>query len=166
MRRAYKLIAHRLVGAIPIMAVIVIFTFLLLENASGDAVDAYLVQIGGGDAAMREALRSDYGLDQSLVSRFWLYLSSLLRLDLGWSLAFNRSVLSLILERLPNTLLLMGSATMLAFVLGTGIVIAAGNKPNGVLDRITSPLSLLIYATPSFWLGLLLVLLLAVQMRL
>lgn len=148
------------------MAVIILFTFVLLESASGDAVDAYLVQIGGGDLAMREALRSEYGLDQSLLARFWLYLTSLMQFDFGWSLSYNRPVISLIIERLPNTLLLMGSATFLAFILGTSIGIAAGSKPNGWLDRITSPLSLLIYATPSFWLGLLLVLLFAVKLKL
>jgi peptide/nickel transport system permease protein len=160
-----RIMRHRLISTIPVLAVIVVFTFLLLEFASGDAVDAYLVQIGGGDAALRQALRLEYGLDQSVAARFWLYLSSLMRFDLGWSLSFNRPVLSLILERLPNTLLLMGSATFLAFVLGTGIGIAAGAKPNGWLDKITSPLSLALYATPSFWLGLILVLIFAVKLR-
>jgi peptide/nickel transport system permease protein len=160
-----RMMRHRMISTIPVLAVIVVFTFLLLEFASGDAVDAYLVQIGGGDAVLRQALREEYGLDQSITARFWLYISSLIRFDLGWSLSFNRPVLSLILERLPNTLLLMGSATFFAFVLGTGIGIAAGSKPNGWLDRITSPLSLALYATPSFWFGLLLVLIFAVKLR-
>jgi peptide/nickel transport system permease protein len=160
------LIRRRLLGAVPVMAVIVLFTFLLLEQASGDAVDAYLVQIGGGDSALTSTLRQQYGLDQSLSARFWLYISSLLRFDFGWSLSLNRPVLDLIIERLPNTILLMGSATLVAFVAGTVLGLISGAKPNGWFDKISAPLSLLLYATPSFWLGLVLVLLFSVKLRL
>jgi len=147
------------------MLIVLIFTFVLLENASGDAVDAYLVSIGGGDAGLRDALREQYGLNGSMLARFWLYASSVLRLDLGWSLAFDRPVLGLILERLPNTLLLMGSATALAFILGTALGIVAGARPGGLTDRVLSTLSLTLYATPGFWLGLVLAIVFAVQLR-
>ncbi|MNL15222.1 Glutathione transport system permease protein GsiC [compost metagenome] len=138
---------------------------MLLENASGDAVDAYLVSIGGGDAGLRDALREQYGLNGSVLARFWLYASSVLRLDFGWSLAFDRPVLGLILERLPNTLLLMGSATALAFITGTALGILAGAHPGGLTDRVLSALSLALYATPGFWLGLVLAIVFAVQLR-
>src|SRR5690606_10069131 len=106
-------------------------TFFLLEAASGDAVDAYLASIGGGDAALIEQLRASYGLDQSVWARLWLYLTSLVRLDLGYSVAFGRPILDLILERLPNTLWLMGSATVLSVGLGTALGILAGARPGG-----------------------------------
>lgn len=147
------------------LAIVIVFTFVLLENASGDAVDAYLVSIGGGDAVLREALRNQYGLDQSTVARLWLYVSSILRLDLGWSVSFDRPVLSLILERLPNTLLLMGSATALSFALGSTLGIVAGAKPGSKRDRFLSTMSLALYAVPGFWLGLVFALLFAVQLR-
>jgi peptide/nickel transport system permease protein len=153
------------VSAIPVMLVVLLFTFVLLENASGDAVDAYLVSIGGGDAAITQALREQYGLDQSSLARLWLYLTSVARLDLGWSLAFDRPVLSLIAERLPNTLLLMGSATALSFALGTTLGIVAGEKPGSVRDRVLSTVSLMLYAMPGFWLGLVLAIVFAVQLR-
>lgn len=147
------------------MAIVIGFTFVLLENASGDAVDAYLVSIGGGDAALRDTLRSQYGLDHSMLARLWLYISSVLKLDLGWSVSFDRPVLSLILERLPNTLLLMGSATALSFALGSILGIIAGAKPGSKRDRVLSTASLALYAVPGFWLGLVFVLLFAVQLR-
>lgn len=165
MRRTATLLRRRALSAIPVMLIVLIFTFVLLENASGDAVDAYLVSIGGGDAGLRDALREQYGLNGSMLARFWLYASSVLRLDLGWSLAFDRPVLGLILERLPNTLLLMGSATALAFILGTALGIVAGARPGGLTDRILSTLSLTLYATPGFWLGLVLAIVFAVQLR-
>lgn len=165
MKRATSLLRRRAISAIPVLLIVLIFTFALLENASGDAVDAYLVSIGGGDAGLRDALREQYGLNGSMLARFWLYASSVLRLDLGWSLAFDRPVLGLILERLPNTLLLMGSATALAFILGTALGIIAGARPGGIADRVLSALSLTLYATPGFWLGLVLAIVFAVQLR-
>lgn len=165
MGRAFRIIRRRLVSAIPVMAIVIGFTFVLLENASGDAVDAYLVSIGGGDAALRDTLRSQYGLDHSMLARLWLYISSVLKLDLGWSVSFDRPVLSLILERLPNTLLLMGSATALSFALGSILGIIAGAKPGSKRDRVLSTASLALYAVPGFWLALVFVLLFAVQLR-
>ncbi|CUX49824.1 ABC transporter permease [Agrobacterium fabrum] len=165
MRRTATLLRRRAISTIPVLLIVLIFTFVLLENASGDAVDAYLVSIGGGDAGLRDALREQYGLNGSMLARFWLYASSVLRLDFGWSLAFDRPVLGLILERLPNTLLLMGSATALAFILGTTLGIVAGARPGGLTDRVLSTLSLALYATPGFWLGLVLAIVFAVQLR-
>nr|WP_153316021.1 ABC transporter permease [Agrobacterium tumefaciens] len=159
------MLKRRAVSAIPVLLIVLVFTFVLLENASGDAVDAYLVSIGGGDAGLRDVLREQYGLNGSVLARFWLYASSVLRLDLGWSLAFDRPVLGLILERLPNTLLLMGSATTLAFILGTALGIVAGARPGGLADRVLSTLSLALYATPGFWLGLVLAIVFAVQLK-
>ncbi|CDN54533.1 Binding-protein-dependent transporter inner membrane component family protein 34 [Neorhizobium galegae bv. officinalis bv. officinalis str. HAMBI 1141] len=147
------------------LLIVVVLTFLLLESASGDAVDAYLLSIGGGDATVAQSLRRAYGLDQSMLARLWLYFSSLVRLDLGWSVAFGRPVLDLILERLPNTLLLMGSATALSFGLGSAFGIIAGAKPESAMDRVLSTFSLILYAIPSFWLGLVLSIVFAVQLR-
>ncbi len=162
---AGRILRRRLISAIPVLIIVLLFTFLLLENASGDAVDAYLVSIGGGDASLRDSLRAQYGLDHSALWRLWLYATSVLKLDLGWSVAFDRPVLSLIIERLPNTLLLMGSATLLSFILGTALGIVAGAKPGSLLDRALSSVSLALYAVPGFGLGLVLVLVFAVKLR-
>jgi peptide/nickel transport system permease protein len=148
-----------------VLLIVVIFTFFLLESASGDAVDAYLGSIGGGDAALRQSLRQSYGLDQSMFARLWLYLSSLSRFDLGWSVAFGRPVGALIAERLPNTMLLMGSATALSFGLGSALGILAGARPGSLRDRLLSIGSLIVYAIPSFWLGLVLSIAFSVKLR-
>ncbi|MCX8996015.1 ABC transporter permease [Rhizobiaceae bacterium BDR2-2] len=165
MKRVAALLRRRAVGAVPVLLIVVAATFLLLEHAPGDAVDAYLISLGGGDAALAASLRARYGLDQSGLSRFWLYLSALARFDLGWSVAFDRPVLDLIGERLPNTLVLMGSATALSFGLGSLLGVAAGAKPGGVRDRALSVGALALYAVPGFWLGLVLVIVFSVQLR-
>ncbi len=166
MKRAIQLIQRRAISSIPVLLVIVLLTFFLLESASGDAVDAYLVSIGGGDPSLVQSLRQSYGLDQSVIARLWLYLSSLARFDLGWSVAFNRPVLDLLIERLPNTLLLMGSATALSFGLGSALGILAGARPGSLPDRLLSTVSLVLYAIPSFWLGLMLSIVFSVELRL
>ena len=164
MTRALRLMRRRLIGSIAVLLIVITGTFLLLEAAPGDAVDAYVVSVGG-DAGMIEELRRRWGLDQSAATRFAIYISSLARLDLGHSVAFSRPNLDIILERLPNTLLLMGSATALSFCLGTFLGIVAGSRPGSFRDRFLSIGSLALYAVPGFWLGLVLIVIFSVQLR-
>ncbi|WP_240233146.1 ABC transporter permease [Devosia lacusdianchii] len=165
MHRAGKLVLRRLVGSIPVLLIVLVGTFFLLELASGDAVDAYLVSTGGGDAALVETLRANWGLDQSPITRLGLYLWNVLHLDFGYSVLLNRPILTVVLERLPNTLLLMGSAVALSFGIGSLLGIAAGSRPGSARDRLLSIGSLALYAVPSFWLGLVLVVVFSVQLR-
>lgn len=164
MNRALRLIRRRLIGSIPVLFIVAVGSFLLLEAAPGDAVDAYIVSVGG-DAGMIEALRQSWGLDQSAATRLAAYMWSLLHLDLGQSVAFSRPVLDVVLERLPNTLLLMGSATALSFGLGSALGIVAGSRPGSFRDRFLSIGSLALYAIPGFWLGLVLTVVFSVQLR-
>ncbi|MEF2071682.1 ABC transporter permease [Consotaella aegiceratis] len=165
MTRVLRLVRKRLIGSIPVLLIVIVGTFFLMELAPGDAVDAYLVTLGSGDPQMAEALRQSYGLDQSALARLWLYLTSLSRLDLGWSVAFSRPVGSIILERLPNTLWLMGSAIALSFSLGSLLGLVAGARPGSMRDRTLSIGSLALYAVPNFWLGLVLSVVFSVQLR-
>lgn len=164
MKRAIVLLRRRLLGAVPVLLIVVAGTFLLLEAAPGDAVDAYAVSVGG-DAGLIEELRRQWGLDQSPTTRFATYLWALLRGDLGWSVSFSRPILGVILERLPTTFLLMGSATALSFGLGTLLGIVAGARPGSLRDRTLSLASLALYAVPGFWLGLVLIVIFSIQLR-
>ncbi|RWK68033.1 MAG: ABC transporter permease, partial [Mesorhizobium sp.] len=164
MTRALTLLRRRLIGSVFVLLIVVIGTFLLLEAAPGDAVDAYIASTGG-DAGMIELLRHRWGLDQSALTRLANYLWALLHLDLGQSVTFSRPIRDVILERLPNTLLLMGSATALSFGLGSALGIYAGARPGGFRDRLLSIGSLALYAVPGFWLGLVLIIVFAVDLR-
>ncbi|BAB50296.1 ABC transporter permease [Mesorhizobium japonicum] len=164
MTRALILLRRRLVGSVFVLLIVVIGTFLLLEAAPGDAVDAYIVSTGG-DAGMIELLRHRWGLDQSELTRLANYLWALLHLDLGQSVTFSRPIRDVILERLPNTLLLMVSATALSFGLGSALGIYAGARPGSARDRFLSIGSLALYAVPGFWLGLVLIVVFAVDLR-
>ncbi|MDH7792944.1 peptide/nickel transport system permease protein [Ochrobactrum sp. AN78] len=153
-----------MIGSIFVLLIVIIGCFLMLETAPGDAVDAYAVSFGGDAAAIAE-MRARWGLDQSIWHRLGAYLASLVQGNLGWSVSFNRPILNVIFERLPNTLLLMGAATALSFAVGSALGIVAGAKPGSFRDRFLSVASLVLYAIPGFWLALVLVILFSIRLR-
>ncbi len=163
--RSLRLLRRRLIGAVPLLLIVATGAFLLLEAAPGDAVDAYLAGAGGGDAELIARLRAEWGLDQGPLRRFLAYIAALATLDLGWSTAFNRPVLEVVLERLPNTLLLMSLSTAFAFAVGSALGIVAGARPGSARDRLLSIGSIAVYAMPGFWLGLVLIVIFAVDLR-
>lgn len=156
---------RRLASILPVLGIVLVGSFLILEAAPGDAVDAYVAQMGGADAQQLEALRQSWGLDQGPLQRFFAYVTALFSCDFGWSSAFQRPVLDVILERLPATLLLMGVSTFLAFFAGSLLGIVAGAKPHSKRDRLLSLTSLALYAVPGFWLGLVLIVIFGVTLR-
>ena len=111
-------------------------------------------------------LRRELGLDASPPERYLRYVGSLARGDLGFSFRNRRPVADLIFERLPATLLLMASAMALAAVVGISLGVVASLRPYSLLDNVSSLLALIGYSIPVFWLGQILLVLLAVQVRL
>ncbi len=162
MTRILRLLALRALSAIPTLLIVACGAFLLLEFAPGDAVDAYLAQTGG-DAGFAAELRRSLGLGGTFAERLAGFLVSLATLDLGQSVVFARPVASVIAERLPNTLLLMASTTLFAAGIGLGLGMLAGRRPNSLADHGISTAALVLLAIPNFWLGLLLVVGLAVS---
>jgi peptide/nickel transport system permease protein len=163
MNRALRLVRRRALNAAAVILLVVLGTYALLEAAPGDAADAYLAQTGG-DAGLAAELRQRFGLEQTFGARLAIYLASLAQLDLGRSVAFSRPVLDVVLERLPNTLLLMTGAIAIAFGAGTLLGIVAGARPGSLRDRLLSAASLVLYAIPGFWLGLMLIIVFAVHL--
>lgn len=156
--------ARRLAASIPTLIVLLAGLFLLLQLAPGDTVDALMAQAGGGDAVMAAELRRFYGLDLSVPERLAAYLWRLVRLDLGFSAIYNKPVAEVIFERLTPTLLLMISALSLAFAAGMALGILAARRVNGWPDTLISTLGLIFYATPSFWFGLMGIVVFAVHL--
>ena len=102
-----------------------------------------------------------YGLDKTLPVQLGIYLGKVIQGDLGYSYFFNLPVSSLIAERLPATLLLVLSSVLVAFVIGTALGVLSARKPNGVLSQFITVLSMVGFAAPVFWTGIMLVLLFA-----
>ena len=126
--RILGLAGRRLAASIPTLILILIGVFLLLQFAPGDTVDAMMAQMGGGDAATAKELRKFYGLDVSIAAQLGNYLWRLVRLDLGFSSIYGKPVASVILERLPPTILLMTASLSFAFFFGLlfGVIAARG----------------------------------------
>ncbi|MGS0897542.1 ABC transporter permease [Burkholderia stagnalis] len=143
---------------------IIILNFFLLQLMPGDAADVIAGESGAATAETMHALRAKFGLDQSLLHQLGAYLNGLVHLNLGYSPRFATPVMTLIVSRLPNTLLLMGVALGFAIVVGValGAVMAhwAGRWP----DRVLSVLALVFYSTPGFWIGLLAIVLFSVRL--
>lgn len=163
--RLLRLAGRRLATSLPCLAIILLGFFLLLQLAPGDAVDALMGQMGSGDAALAERLRQAYGLEGSIAARLAIYFWHLVRLDLGTSVALGLPVAQVILSRLPVTLLLMTTALSFAFAAGTAIGILAARRVNRWPDTLISTLGLVFYATPSFWFGLMGILVFSVKLN-
>ncbi|NSL21323.1 ABC transporter permease [Agrobacterium tumefaciens] len=154
----------RIVQMLPTLFLILLSAFMLLHLAPGDPAQILAGESGGGDAAYLAMLRRNFGLDQPLYVQFFLYAKNVLIGELGFSFRNNMPVLELIGARLVPTLLLSGTALLLAVVLGmTGGAVAAAYRGTAI-DRGLSALALLIYATPGFLLGLGLMILFAVSL--
>ena len=152
--RILGLAGRRLAASIPTLILILIGVFLLLQLAPGDTVDALMAQMGGGDAATARELRKFYGLDLSIPVQLGNYLWRLIRLDLGFSSIYGKPVATVILERLPPTILLMTASLSFAFFFGLLFGVIAARGVNRWPDTLISTLGLIFYATPSFWFGL------------
>ena len=154
-----------MMGALLVIAVIVL-NFLLLQAAPGDVVDAMLAEAGGGDPELAAKLRQSYGLDQPVYIQLFKYLGRVLSGDLGFSFYYDESVAALILGHLPTTLMLTLSALLLAVVFGTLFGVYAAIKPRGIFSNFVTVFSLFGYATPVFWLGMIILLVFALYLPL
>ena len=135
----------------------------LLVSLSGDPAFILLTPEAGEE--QRAAFRKLYGLDQPLPVQYARYVSHVARGDFGSSFAFNRPAIQVVLERLPATLLLTGTAVVVGVIVGMPAGIAAAYKASGPLDRGVMALVLLGQSVPTFWLGLLMIRIFAVNLR-
>lgn len=163
--RVPLLALRRLAASLPTLLLILAGLFLLLQLAPGDTVDALMGQMGGGDATLAADLRRYYGLDLPVMARLGDYLWRLVRLDLGFSAIYGKPVATVILERLPATLLLMTASLSFAFAAGMTLGVLAARRVNRWPDTLISTLGLVFYATPSFWFGLMAIVVFSVHLQ-
>lgn len=157
-------VLRRLLQAIPILLAIVVINFLLLKLAPGDAVDVLAGEAGSATPEYMAQLRAQFGLDQPLPVQLVNYVTKLAQGDFGWSFRHERPVIELILDRLGPTLLLMGATIFVAVGVGSALGLLAATGLNGWRDSIISVLALVSYATPLFWVGLMLILVFSVNL--
>ncbi|MEU9608103.1 ABC transporter permease [Streptomyces sp. NPDC048057] len=154
---------RRALQMIPVVLGVTVATFGLGQIIPGDQATALLGPTSTEED--RQALRADLGLDEPALSRYFTYLGNLLGGDLGRSLSFGRPVSEVLSDRLLNTALLSGTAIVLATVLGVAIGTWAAMKPGSLRDRGLNVLVLFFNSVPSFWFGLVLIVVFALQLR-
>jgi peptide/nickel transport system permease protein len=162
--RTLLYVMRRLLQAVPIVLGIVILNFFLLHLAPGDAATVLAGEAGGAPPEYVAALRKQFGLDQPLLVQLWLYLKNVLTFDLGYSYRHSMPVATLILQRLGPTLLLMGATLVVSVGLGVVLGLLAATKVNSWRDNLISVLAVVCYATPLFWIGLMLIVLFSIKL--
>ncbi|TCV62259.1 peptide/nickel transport system permease protein [Neorhizobium sp. R1-B] len=155
-------IGKRLLVAIPTLLIISIFVFSLQKLLPGDPI---LTMAGEErDPAVIEFLREKYRLNDPVIVQYFYWLGGILSGDFGISLRTNQPVLELILQKLPVTIQLATMAMFFAFLIGIPIGILAAVKKNTTIDYIANIVALSGLSIPNFWLGIMLILLISVQL--
>ena len=157
MNRRY--VVRRLVQVLPAVASILVVTFAIVHAAPGDPVVAVAGE--SGNQEYYDFMRNKFGLDRPLFEQFLTYTGNVLTGDLGTSFAQGQRVTSLIAERVPATLLLMGTALTVSTLGGIALGALAARRPFGPLDLAVSTTALVGYALPVFWLAQLVMLTIA-----
>jgi len=152
-------ILRRLAWAAGLLVAVLAINFMLIHAAPGDPASVIAGEMGGGDEAVMASIKKAYGLDQPLPVQFVTYIGKSMRGDLGQSYTYNRPVSGLILDRIGPTILLVLTALLIAIVAGTLLGVFASRRPDSFASAAVTVLSLIGYAMPVFWTGILLVIL-------
>jgi ABC-type dipeptide/oligopeptide/nickel transport system permease component len=161
--RMLATITQRLLLLVPTLLGVLVLTFLLLYVAPGDPVQAMVGERADAETIAR--LRAELHLDDPLPVQFAHYVGGILRGDLGTSYITRRSIARDLLERFPATLTLAGAAMALASLVGISIGVYGAWRPDGWGDRLLALVAYLGVSFPVYWVGLLLILVFAVNLR-
>lgn len=156
-------ILKRLISAIPVLLGITIIVFLIMSLIPGDPATAILGSYATPENV--EKLNRDLGLDKPMVQRYVIWLGNMMTGDFGRSFSLNRPVINEVIERFNATLILSGTAFVLCAVLGilAGVISAA--RQYGLADKAITLVVLIGISVPSFFLGMMMILLFAVTLR-
>ncbi len=164
MSRFPRFLFRRVLQVVPTVVMIVVLNFLILHAAPGDVIDVLAGEAGASNPEFVRDLRARFGLDQPLLVQLGRYLLNTLSFDLGFSIRNNVAVADLILARLPATLLLMGISITIAVAVGIVLGVTASRFVNRPLDGAIAIFALICYATPTFWIGLMMIVAFAVKL--
>ncbi len=163
----WRYIAGRLVALVPVVVLVSVAAFTFIRLLPGDPVVAMLGTSGQGlDPRAYELARHDLGLDQPLPVQYLRWLGDLLRGDFGRSAVTHQPIIEALGDRFPVTLQLAVCSFIVSIVIAVPAGVLAAYRRGRLLDRLMSVLALGGVAMPSFWLGILLIILFAVQLSL
>jgi peptide/nickel transport system permease protein len=157
------MVLRRLAVGVFVMWAAVTFMFVLIRLAPGDPATVLL----GPDATPQqiEDLSRRLGLDGPVIGQYWMYLVNVVHLDFGESFRYGSAAMPVVLTRLPATIQLTLAATVIAVVVGLTLGLIASRRPDGRVDRAVSAFSILLQGMPTFWVGIMLILVFALRLR-
>ncbi len=162
----WRYVLQRLLALIPVVFIVSIVTFAFIHLLPGDPVVALMGPEAGNASPERiEARRHELGLDRALVVQYVDWVGNAVRGDLGVSAVTNQKVSEALSDRFPVTLHLAVASLLVAVIIAVPAGITSAYRRNTPLDRVLTILALTGVAMPSFWLGILLILLFAVQFQ-
>ncbi len=161
---AVRLLRRRLIQAVPLLLGVVVINFVLIQLAPGSFLDLMTAENQVSDPATIELLRKTYGLEDPVWMQLLKYIWALLHLNFGFSYRQNMPVMQAIWINLPATLLLMVSSIVLAFAVGVAAGVVASVKVRTFWDTLVSIAAMFFFAAPSFWLGIMMIVLFAVKL--
>jgi peptide/nickel transport system permease protein len=158
-------IVRRLIQAIPLILGIVVVNFCLIHLAPGDPITTLVGEFQVSPEYVA-SVKKEYGLDKPLPLQLLVYVLNVLKGDFGYSFSLKQSVLSVILDRVPATVLLMVMAIVYSTILGVIFGVVSSKKQYSKTDNVVTFLSLIGYSLPVFWLGQILLITLSLQLSL
>lgn len=159
-----RLLLRRLLQAIPLLLGVIILNFCLIQSVPGSFLDVMTAEQQVTDPALIERLRVTYGMDKPLWQQLLHYIDSVAHLDLGYSYRHNLPVFDVIMAHLPATLVLMLASLAIAVLVGVSAGIIAAAKVNTWWDTLVSAAAVICFAAPSFWLGIMLIVVFSVKL--
>lgn len=154
--RFLRYLGARILGAAISLIAVIFTSFFLFRILPGDPIRA-MTHGRPISVAQKEAMIKEFGLDLPMHEQFWSYLTGVVRLDLGESFQYHRPITTMIGERLGPTLLLVGTALVIAVSLGLWLGVKAAWRHGSTTDRVHTGLAVTFWSVPSFWLGLILI---------
>lgn len=155
---------RRLLGIVPMLIGITLINYLILVNIPGGPLAAYRnnPSVRAEDLAR---LERQLGLDQPPIVRYGIWLNNFAQGKWGYSYVTQRSVVTMVWERLNNTLLLVGISLLLTLIIAVPLAVYSAMRQYSLFDHATTTVAFIGYSIPAFWLGLLLILFFSVQLR-
>jgi len=154
----FKDICIKIVNAVFLLLAVIILNYILIHSAPGDPAQVIAGEMGGATAEILDDIRRQYGLDKPFAEQVIRYVGKVATGDLGFSFYFNEPVGKLIAQRLPATISLIVAALVLAVLVGVLLGVISARRPRGVFNSFVTFFSLVGYAAPVFWTGIMLIL--------
>lgn len=163
--RIARLFIENILKMVLLLFAVSIIAFVLVNYSPVDPVQQYVIGVGGVSPEQRLQLKEYWGVNDPPVERYMNWLSALMHGDFGTSLLYRRPVIDIIGERFVNSFALMLCAWLFSGIIGFILGCVMGMKKDGIVDRMIKKICYILSSVPTFWLGLIFLLVFAVELK-